>query len=83
MTTRRELVPTIRVAGLRIALAPEGNPETDNDTVCVFPLVIVLETVMLPVLPEPTFKVVLLDASEKSLGTAPPLEMKVTSSNKV
>lgn len=38
-------------AGLKLAVTPEGNPETDNDTAELKPPLTVVEIVVLPVLP--------------------------------
>lgn len=38
-------------AGLKLAVTPEGNPDTDNETAELKPPVTVVETVVLPELP--------------------------------
>ncbi len=67
-----ELPPAVTAVGLRLAAAPEGAPETDNETVCALPEVTAVETVPVAVAPVPTDRVEGETESEKSLVVAEP-----------
>ncbi len=62
-----ELPPAVTAVGLRLAAAPEGAPETDNETVCALPEVTAVETVPVAVAPVPTDSVDGETEREKSL----------------
>ena len=37
-----ELLPAVTLGGLKLPLAPDGNPETEKVTVCAVPIALVV-----------------------------------------
>src|SRR5438094_10481235 len=67
-----ELFPAVTLDGLKLAVAPEGSPLAESDTVCADPLVTAVEIVVVPDWPCVT---VMLEGEaliEKSLPPPPP-----------
>src|ERR1700736_4914221 len=68
----RELLPAVTLGGLKLALAPLGNPLALSDTVCADPLMTAGRVVDVPVRPAVTLTVLGFALIEKSLVTVPP-----------
>ncbi len=72
-----ELPPAVTAVGLRLAVAPDGTPETDKETVCALPEATAVETVAVAVAPAFTDRVDGETEREKSLvGVAPLCQLR-------
>jgi len=69
---RVELLPDWIVWGLKLAVAPDGRPLAESETVCDWPLVTVVEMVEVPLPPCVTVMLEGLALIEKSLVCVPP-----------
>ena len=71
MKVKVELPPAVNAVGLRLAVAPEGTPEMDKETVCALPEITAVETVEVAEAPALTDKVDGETEREKSLVVVP------------
>jgi hypothetical protein len=67
-----ELFPEVIGFGEKLALAPDGRPLADSDTLWADPLVTVVEMVLVPLPPWATVMLLGLALIEKSLVAVPP-----------
>ena len=72
------LPPAVTEVGLSDAVAPEGVPVTDSETVCALPLVTAVEMVEVPEAPCCTLSEAGFALMEKSFAGGGPLTTSVT-----